>query len=320
MVVLPQQVLNPTAAAIFAWYEGHAEDWRRPHLGASQIGDEACMRKLWYGFRWAQERVLDGRTRALLERGKREEKRVARLLRAVGMTVEERDHVTGKQRRVSFLGGHFGGSADGIVLGVFEAPKTWHLLEVKTANRKNFDRIEKEGVRAAMPGHFAQAQTYMHGLKLKRCLYVCVCKDDDRIYVERIRYDKQYADGLVQKAKLVIEAPAPLTRIKDDPTWYECKFCDYRPVCHAMQAERLERNCRTCASATPLDDGSWRCDHFRLPIDERAQRDGCPQHVFVPGLLPWPAVDASPEERWVDYQRHDGKRVRDRHRALEVLA
>lgn len=323
MVVLPERP-NRVAAAIFAAYVESAKDWRRPHLGASAIGEENCLRHLWYGFRWAQQPDRDGRLLRLFERGAREEGWLIDDLRLAGFTVHDRDEsqpvdpATGKHPQLScwLVDGHFGGSCDGLILGVPDAPKTWHLLELKTSNKDRFDKLVASSVRQVQPGHHAQMQTYMRGLKLKRALYVCVCKDNDRIYTERVHYDPGFAAALVDKAKHVIGAPEPLSRISEDPTWFECKFCDHRPICHLQQVARIERNCRTCVSATPHEGGTWTCNLHQRALSIEEQRTGCEQHVLIPSLLPWQPVDASETERWVLYQKPDGSRVADYRRTL----
>ena len=69
-----------------------------------------------------------------------------------------------------------------------------------------------------------------------------------------------------------------------------------------------EVHCRTCLHATPVD-GGWRCERHARGLTEAEQRAGCPQHLFLPPLVPAPQVDAG--EDWVEYQLPDGQRWRD---------
>lgn len=322
MVKLPPRS-DRIADAIYALHEKREKDWRRPHLGASVVGDEECSRKLWYTFRWARAHspaTFDpigkiqsrGQLLRLFERGEIEERRFADELRALGWTVV--GAVPHQQERVSFHGGHFRGSADGRVLGVTGAEKTWHLLECKTSNSRRFDALMREGVRKANPGHYAQMQVYMLGLELSRALYIVACKDDDRIYSERVHADKRYAEGIVHHARDVIFADRPPSKISEDPTWFECKMCHHRPICHLGGWWDLERNCRTCVSATPGEDGAWRCEHHGRLLDVDAQRLGCDDHRLIPDLVPWRLVNASDSagERWVDYvDDQTGMKIRD---------
>lgn len=313
-----------TVAAIRSHYELAAEDWRRPHLGASQIGKE-CSRHLWYGFRWALDpdrhpqrplspkklekgwRAEDnrrGRLLRLFERGQREEAWVVEDLRAIGCEVWDADE-HGRQWRVS-LAPHFGGSCDGVVRGLPEAPKTPHVLEVKTSNRDRFAELVAKGVRHAKPEHYAQMQVYMLGLQLDRAFYVAVCKDDDRIYTERVHFDRPFAELMVERAKRIVAAPEPPIRVGERHQ-FVCRFCDHYELCHGRTL--AERNCRTCLSSTPMPDGTWRCDHLGRRVSDDEQRKGCDEHLYIPALLWWhgKAVDATDgDDRWVLYE--DGTR------------
>lgn len=310
------------ADVIYDLHEHRAKDWRRPHLGASVVGDEECLRKLWYLFRWARAHSpamfepvgkigRRGQLLRLFERGEIEERRFADELRALGWTVV--GAAPDRQERVSFHGGHFSGSADGRVLGVAGAEKTWHLLECKTSNARRFEDLQRNGVRAAQSGHYAQCQVYMLGLRLTRALYLCACKNDDRIYSERIRFDRAFAEGVVRRARDVVLADRPPVRVSEDPTWFECKMCHYRPICHLGHVWDLERSCRTCVSATPGEDGAWRCEHHGALLDVDAQKRGCDAHRMIPDLLPWEVTGArdDAEGRWIDYRDPTGAVIRD---------
>lgn len=272
----------PTVSAIYAQYEHDAEDWRRDHLGASMIGRE-CWRMLWYSFRWAVKPEHSGRLLRLFETGHIEETRVTRNLRAIGIEIKaEVSHM--------LLAPHFGGTPDAVGLGFPEAPKSWHVVEYKTASRKAFSELVSKGVRKAKPEHFAQMQIYMKGRGLERAAYLCVCKDDDSLHFERIVYDKEFADSLVAKATAIINAPEPPEKISQDPAWYQCKFCDQRGICHKDDVGTLERNCRTCLSSTPMPNGAWHCDHWAREIAPAEQRAGCSAHLFIPKLVGTPTV------------------------------
>jgi len=318
MAQLPETE-SPTIAAIRRHYEASAEDWRRNHLGASVIGDD-CTRKLWYGFRWASAPGFDGRMLRLFERGKREEAWIIEDLKAAGFRVEFVD-TSGNQYRFSALGGHFAGSVDGAILGVKEAPKTWHLLEVKTSNERRFRELKKSGVQIAQPKHYAQVQVYMHSLKLTRAFYVCVCKNDDHIYVERVRHDPVAADAFYVRAKSIIDAPEPLTKISEDPSYFVCRFCEFKPHCQDGEVASLERNCRTCLSSTAEPGGSWSCAYHKESLTPDKQRAGCDAHLFIPALLPWDAIGGfdTGSARGVKYKRADGSFAQDSGRALEEM-
>lgn len=292
------KIADQTLAAIEAAVAANAEDWRRPHLGASVIG-RSCTAAIWWSFRWASDPGHKPRMLRLFARGQREEDSLCRLLRAAGVNVVQVDPNTGDQYR--FSDGHFGGSMDGAAIGVPEAPKTWHLVEMKTAGRKAFDQLEKVGVKAAKPEHYAQMQCYMAWTGMTRALYVTVCKDDDRLHLERIDFDKSVAEKHLQRAQDVIASDVPMEKLSEDPTWYECKWCEHHALCHGNHAPLV--SCRTCTHITFRRDGTTHCGRHDqlLPID--VQRTGCEQHRFNPAMLRnWAtAVDASEKDNWVRY-------------------
>jgi len=255
----------------------------------------------------------------LFERGNREEDWIAEELRKIGVDLITRDPQTGQQFRVLFLGGHFGGSADGKGLNFPEAAKTWHLFECKTSNDKGFAELESKGVKVAKPEHYAQVQVYMHGLGLTRAFYFCVNKNDDRIYTERIHYDADAAEVLLAKASTIIFAPEPLTKISEDPSWWKCKFCFARPICHLDDVAKLERNCRTCASSTPNENGTWFCEVHKKKLSVEDQRIGCDRHLFIPKLLPWQPIEYREAEHAVVYATGKDMVMVDRERMLTPM-
>ncbi len=235
MAALPETP-TPTRDAIFGAYEADADTGFRPHLGASQIG-KSCERALWYDFRWATPAEFPGRILRLFETGQLEEARLVKNLRRIGATVLEVDPETGRQWRVEAHGGHFGGSLDGVALGLLEAPKTWHVLEFKTHSAKSFRELVAKGVVEAKPQHWAQMQVYMHLTGLTRAMYLAVCKDTDDLCVERVRADADAAERLMAKAGRVINAARPPARISEDPAWFECRRAQL-PLLPARDAGR----------------------------------------------------------------------------------
>ncbi len=294
MAALPQSVVDPVADAIFAHYKAkYGAESQRPYLGASAIG-KPCLRQHWYSFRWSKPAEFSGRLYRLFQSGHLQEPRVLDDLKGIGCTVYGSDPATGRQW--TFVeptsGGHFQGNADGIVTGLPQSPKTPHILEIKTSSAKMFAEMQKSGVKKAKPEHYAQMLMYMKWSVdqfkedgCHRAIYIVVNKDNDDIYTERLEFDKVEAQAIIDKALTIITATEPPVGVSDDPTWYECKFCDYHSICHG--ADVPTPTCRSCTYVTPEMDGKarWSCSMLKKDLPMIKQRNGCDSHRYIPILL-----------------------------------
>lgn len=294
MVLIPES--DSTIHRIYRAYEQRENANPRAHLGASAIG-RPCEREGWLSFRWALFPKYEGRILRLFDRGKREEPVLIRDLRAAGVTVHAVDPETGRQFAFKDFGGHVGGSMDGAALGLIEAPKTWHVFEAKTHSVKSFAALQKDGVEKAHPEHFAQMQMYMGWSGMDRAYYLAVCKENDELHGERVDFDRAVFEKFREKARRIVFATEPPPRLSDSPAFFICKFCLFHKVCHGGAFPAA--NCRTCAHSTPKEDGSWHCARHDKPLSVDDQRAGCPQHLYLPPLLPMKPIQGRPG--WVCY-------------------
>ena len=296
---------NSIEALIDQYHESKAEE-PRPHMGASTLG-HPCDRWLWLSFRWAVQPEFPGRILRLFRRGQMEEATIIKDLRAIGIDVQG---TTGRQHKRVLFGCHVSGSLDGInEKGVPGAPKKRHVAEFKTHSLKSFNALQKDGVEKAKPEHFVQMQVYMHGTDIDRALYLAVCKDDDRIYTERVRYDAAVAEKAIERGKrLALDDRMP-PPISTDPSWYQCKFCDAYEFCHQTKLTK-HVNCRTCAHSTAKKDSTWRCErHDADGIPVEFQREGCESHVLHPDLVPYERKESDSE--WEAIYIIEGAEVRN---------
>lgn len=239
-------------------YRGQDEGFRS-HMGASLIGGE-CGRAIWYGFRWATKGKFSGRILRLFNRGHLEEARMIACLLTIGCQVYQQDE-QGNQFRISDCGGHFGGSGDGVAVGIPDLPaSTAALLEFKTHNDKSFKALKADGVRNAKFEHFVQMQTYMRKMGLAAGLYMAVNKNDDELYGEILYLDHTIGDQFIERAHKIIPLHVAPEKVNPSAGFYKCKWCDHHPICHMKKLP--ERNCRTCdASRADMGDGKWWCDN-----------------------------------------------------------
>lgn len=205
-----------------------------------------------------------------------------------------------KQWRILDVMGHFGGSLDGLADAPFPIPilairnAQWYdtgevipaneefLTEFKTHNTKSFGHLVLNGVKEAKPVHWHQMQTYMGKRGLRFAMYVAVNKNDDDLHIEIVKYDGGEAlSGNLEKAKRVIHARQVPPRIAKNPSFFDCKYCDYVKVCHYGENTLIDRNCRTCKHSLPVDDGRWHCSKWNALIPSDALIKGCDSHSVI---------------------------------------
>ena len=264
---------NNTTLALLV--NGAVPNELRPYLGMSQLG-HPCPRYLWYSFRWCYKQTISRRLRRLFNRGHREEPVIYEELRRIGITI----HST--QDEMVAAWGHIKGHCDGVVSGLPEAHKTLHLLEIKTASDSKFKQMQKLRLQNANPVYWAQCQLYMQGLGLTRCLFIMVNKNDDNLYIERIEYDNVIVATLLKKGEKIVLSAVPPERAFHS-TYFECKWCNARKICHEAQTVQ-ELNCRTCKHIEVKLDAKWGCALFDIGLNEAAQRRGCSSHELIEEL------------------------------------
>lgn len=241
------------------------EEKPRPYLGMSSIGKE-CSRQLFYGFRFAKKKILSVRLKRIFERGDIEEARIICDLKKIGIEVFRREgenkiEMTGeigeKQEELIGFGGHAKGHPDGRLLNIIEAPKTEHLLEIKTMKASQFALFVKKGIKESHPVYFSQSQIYMKRMKLERTLLIATNKDDESREYERIKFDKEHAAELEQKEFQIITAETPENFAKFSKSYYQCRWCEFSDVCH--ENETPLKTCRSCEYVDLALDGKWVC-------------------------------------------------------------
>lgn len=247
----------------------HFESTHREYLGFSILGHE-CWRKLWYDFRCVKKTFHSARQKRLFSRGHREEPIIITDLAKAGVVVHS------DQKEVVICQGHCKGHCDGIAENVPDAPKTPHLLELKTCNDKHFKQLKKKNLKKTFPVYYAQMVGYMSELFLTRGLFIVVNKNTDERYYERIKENPSLARDLRQKAWAIISSEIPLPRINASPSYFQCNWCDYKDICH--HEHYVEENCRTCSGGDICDNGKWECSFFGTEIFFEKQMKGCPSY------------------------------------------
>ncbi len=275
-----REILGTVIPHIGDAFRGEQEPFRS-HMGGSLIGGE-CARAIWYGWRWVTVPKFPGRILRLFNRGHLEEARFIALLLLIGVQVYQQD-ANGNQFRISHANGHFGGSGDGVGVGIPDLdPTTPALLEFKTHGEKSFKEVAAKGVREAKFEHYVQMNVYMRKMGLAVGLYAAVNKNTDELHMEILVLDVAVADQFLDRGEKLISLQDPPSRLNESPGFWKCRFCDHRPVCHNFSNSKPAVNCRTCKFSRPADNGQWLCLRYDQIIPKELQLTGCKDYEKHP--------------------------------------
>lgn len=292
MVAIPIQATDPTLEAADRALEGaEFRRGRRDYLGMSAIGNE-CDRNLWYDLRWVMKVKHNAETLKRFADGHHGEDLQADRLRMVdGITLLTVDPDNGRQFGFSDCDEHFKGHMDGAILGLLQAPKSWHVWEHKqVGDKKQAELIklkerlgEKNALKAWNPVYYAQGLLYMHYSGMTR--HYLTCSTPGGRSTVSIRTDPDIAEALrlIARADRIIKAPVPPGRISEDPAWFKCRWCNFHSLCHGDTP--ADRSCRTCLHSSPVADGKWWCSRHECELSRAEQEQGCPDHRFIPPIV-----------------------------------
>lgn len=293
------------------WEERAKAEASRDYLGASAL-THGCERMLWLEFRYVVRKEWEGRMLRLFETGRQEEANMVRNLKDAGITVE----FTGEDQMELDFGAFIKSHPDGLITsGVPGAEKTKHNWENKTMNKAQFEKLEKEGCKAAKKEHYDQQQLEMLGSKkylgyqVDRSLYTVLCKDNSKIYAERIKFDKEYAEKLLEHGKRITLSERIPPKLSEDPNWFACKGCSCWTFCHLSHTCQTV-TCRSCIYGHPTGDSQWICGYFDdSPVPSDVQRKGCRAHVFHEDLVPYRLVKEKCTDTCAAWEMTDGRIV-----------
>jgi len=233
MVLIPERG-DPTLDAVNEAIEREQLPHASKNIGFGEIGHE-CSRFLWYKINSQEGERFTADTLRIFRNGHEDEAAMARDLRKVeGITLythdPERDN---KQYKFENLDSRFQGRLDGVVVGLKQAPKTFHIWEHKSVGDKKFEALIKNPVLKDWNiVYYAQAQSAMLHAELERYYMTISTPGLRRVTSLRGELDREFAESLVDKARRIINATEPPERISNDPCWFQCRYCRFQGVCH----------------------------------------------------------------------------------------
>lgn len=262
--------LLPPKDLIAAAIDGRKIVNKRPrsYLGYSGMANK-CQRFLKYNLHWVYSGYHEARIERIFRRGDYEEKVLAKDFDRVG--IQHFDD----QLEVDGGHGYAKGHIDGKVFNVPGHETEIMLLEVKTMSDKRFKEYLKNGLKITNPVYYGQIMSYMGKLGLDKCLYVVTNKNDEHRDYKIYDFDKDEYDRLEDIANtipLMTELPAKI----GGKTWFACKYCDAKKVCHGDA--NPWKTCRSCVYVSLEGDGKWGCNGKILTYDE--QLAACDDYIL----------------------------------------
>lgn len=248
-------------------------------MGMSNIGHD-CIRYLQYTVRRAYPDSISPKLKRIFNMGHFVEKEVIAELKSIGAVI------TNEQDTVFDHTGCWKGKVDGLISNLPGCEKTIHVLEIKSHNDKNFQKLVKtKDLRIANHKHYGQICIYMKYMKVNRGLYVAYNKNTSEYYIERIYEEPDYANELNRKTMEVLASDQLYPRIgTGTKTWHACRYCPAKEVC--FDEAKPRKNCRTCDFVEMTNGNLWSCtlaENSRL-LSTEEQILGC-EHYELEELL-----------------------------------
>ncbi len=206
------------------------------NIGFGVIG-EKCNRKLWYNINNDETEKFSHETLRIFRNGHRDEAVMAEELRLVdGIELHTHDPNRGnKQYKLDDFDGRFTGRLDGVIRGLKQSPKKWHVWEHKSVKDEKFDKLiqliielgEKNALEKWNFVYYCQAQSNMKYSDLDSHYMTVSTPGLRRVTGLRTELDIKFADALSMKAKRIINAKEPPERNKT----HECNWCRWKDIC-----------------------------------------------------------------------------------------
>jgi hypothetical protein len=146
----------------------------------------------------------------------------------------------GNQFERTAFDGRFKAHPDGIIRGLLQAPKKFHVWENKMCGQKKYNEFQnckakfgdKQALKNFNETYFVQGQILMKLFNMDRH-YMTVGLAGGRDYDScRTEYQLDVADKYLDRAKNIIEAKIPPARISEKPDFFVCRFCAFNDGCH----------------------------------------------------------------------------------------
>lgn len=215
----------------------------RNYVGASAIGAD-CERSIQFEFAGApREKDFAPKTLRKFDFGHMGEELARAWFGDAGFKLVTKNQRTGQLFRFAQLDGRFCGTPDGVFIGGPEISGVGYpcLWETKSTGAKTFREIEKQGLKKARPGYYAQVAIYQAYLELTDhpAIFTVTNLDSGEQLHLLIPFDAQVAQEMTDRAVRIVKATDAqelLPRPFADASDYRCKMCAFATRCWSLPA------------------------------------------------------------------------------------
>lgn len=264
-------------------------------LGASLIGSE-CTRYVALKFYCAFDENFSGRILRVFENGHQAEPRIIHDLELAGGKVHHQQMMIDAPECL----GHAGSTIDGLI----DIDGQTLLLELKTAKDEQWKKYAdpEKHLKETNIRYYAQVQVNMHLTQTQKALWCCENKDTNELYIEYIDYNCADAQKYLALMGQVVGGYCG-EKISEISSFYKCKMCGARDVCHGKKLPRV--HCLTCANSQAIAGGKFKCVRWDKEIPSEHLCNACGEHVFNPNFIPLELVNYG--EYYCTYRLSNGK-------------
>lgn len=231
MVAVPERGCL-TLQALDTILEAEQQLYVTKNIGFGDIG--RCSRMIWTKINRTEPEIMDANQLRIFRNGHLDEAAMAKdLLRIEGIVLHTHDpNREDKQYKLDALNGRFTGRLDGAILGLKQAPMTWHVWEHKSVNEKKFDKLmklindlgEKNALAEWDQVYNAQGHSNMYHAELDRHYMTVSTPGLRKVTALRTELNIEYAKSLVVKANRIINAKCAPECTCDSWNKFKCQL------------------------------------------------------------------------------------------------
>lgn len=195
----------------------------RKYIGASSIG-KPCLRQIWYSYHGHNRLEPEPRIKITFQIGHSLEVLILDYLKKAGIIIV----CQGKfysDSSVLALQGH----VDGVIVLPDESRA---ILEIKTAKESSFNTFYKHGLLKWQESYYTQIQTYMGMSGINRGVLLAINKNSSEMHQEWIDFDPIYYEEIKLKCNSICTSLNPPPKISENGSYFICKQCEFRKICH----------------------------------------------------------------------------------------